>query len=49
VKQSWAECSFQEAVALWRDNIRIEATPEGERYLQVLKQNGEWYALERIE
>jgi hypothetical protein len=49
VKQSWAECSFQEAVALWRDNIRIEATPEDERYLQVLKQNGEWYALERIE
>jgi hypothetical protein len=49
VKQSWADCTFQEAVALWRDNIRIEATPEGERYLQVLKQNGKWHDLERIE
>jgi len=49
VKQSWADCTFQEAVASWRDNIRINATLEGERYLQVLRQNGEWYSLERIE
>jgi hypothetical protein len=48
-KQTWQDCTFDQAVASWRDNIRINATPEGERYLQVLKQNGEWYSLERIE
>jgi hypothetical protein len=48
-KQTWQDCTLDQAVASWRDNIRIEATPEGERYLQVLRQNGEWYGLERIE
>lgn len=49
VKQSWADCTFQQAVASWRDNIRINTSLEGDRYLQVLRQNGDWYSLERIE
>jgi len=48
-KQTWQDCTFDQAVASWRDNIRINTSLEGDRYLQVLKQNGEWYSLERIE
>lgn len=48
-KQTWQDCTFQEAWASWRDNIRIATDPEGDRYLEVRKQNGQWYALERIE
>jgi len=48
-KQTWQPCTFQEAWASWRDNVRISTDPEGDRYLEVLKQNGQWHAIERIE
>jgi len=48
-KKSWEPLGFERAFSLWRENVKLETDGDGDRYLMVLKQNGNWHAIERIE
>jgi len=48
-KKSWEAMSFQQVFSLWRENVKLETDGDGDRYLMVLKQNGNWHAIERVE
>ena len=42
-KKSWLQTFFAEAWAVWREEVRVE-----EGYVWVLRDSGEWKALERV-